>query len=173
MAEPFLAEIRIVPLNFAPQGWALCDGPLLPIAQNTALFSLVGTFYGGNGTTTFALPDLRGQAPMHPGSAPGLTPRIVGEQGGSETVQLTLGQMPAHSHLASATDTAAASTDPTGLLPAVAPDDTYQNLGRKALASMHPQAIGITGGSQAHNNMQPYLVLNFIIALTGIFPSRG
>jgi microcystin-dependent protein len=173
MADPFLAEIRIVPFTFAPVGWALCDGQVLPIAQNTALFSLLGTMYGGDGRTTFALPDLRGRTPMHPGSGPGLTVRTVGDGGGSETVQLLASQMPAHSHFAKATDNAAASADPTGLLPAVALEDTYQNLGSKTVTPMHPQAGAITGGGQPHNNSQPYLVLNFVIALQGIFPPRS
>jgi microcystin-dependent protein len=173
MSEPFLAEIRIVPFNFAPRGWAFCDGQVLPIAQNTALFSLLGTTYGGNGQTTFALPDLRGRAPMHPGNGPGLTPRMLGETGGSETVTLTAAQMPAHSHFLRGATSAATTSQPGNALPAVATEDTYQAVGTKTPAPMHSQAMGAAGSGQPHNNLQPYLTLSFIIALQGIFPPRS
>lgn len=173
MSEPFLAEIRIFAGNFAPQGWAFCDGQLLPISQNTALFSLLGTTYGGDGESTFALPDLQGRAPMHPGSGPGLTPRQLGQRGGSDTVTLTEAQIPSHTH------SLRAAPDP-GDLAAPAPQ---RSLGRSAGGfayrqtpdSMVPLAESGTpsvGGSQAHNNMQPYLTMHFIIALVGLFPSR-
>lgn len=173
MADPFIAEIRIVPFTFAPFGWAYCDGQTLPIAQNTALFSLLGTMYGGDGRTTFALPNLGGRAPMHPGSGPGLTPRAVGETGGTETVQLTVSQMPAHSHFVKSTEGQATATNPASNLPAGAPDDTYQNLGSKSLVAMDGQAIAPNGSGQPHSNLQPYLSLNFVIALQGIFPPRN
>lgn len=171
MSEPFVAEIRIFAGNFAPRGWAACNGQLLPIAQNTALFSLVGTIYGGDGRTVFGLPNLQGRAPMHPGRGPGLTFRRIGESGGTETVTLSEAQMPAHSHSVSAGLEAQSST----------PDGNY--LGQPESVMIYhtpvtPDATlagtqSATGGSQAHNNMQPYLVLNFIIALVGLFPSRS
>lgn len=173
MSEPFLAEIRIVPFNFAPVGWAFCDGQVLPIAQNIALFSLLGTNYGGNGQSTFALPDLRGRTPMHPGTGPGLTPRDLGESGGAETVTLTVAKMPAHSHFLKGVAAPATTSQPGNALPAIAPEDTYQAVGSKTPAPMHAQAISPTGGNQPHNNLQPYLTLSFIIALQGVFPSRS
>lgn len=173
MSEPFLAEIRLFPFTFAPRGWALCDGQVLPIAQNTALFSLVGTMYGGDGRSTFALPDFQGRAAMSPGQGAGLSLRTIGDSGGSETVTLTETQMPMHSHPVSATSAAAQSTMPAGAVPATAADDTYAPSGSKKLVSMDLGSIGFSGGGQPHNNLQPFLVLNFAIALQGIFPSRG
>lgn len=175
MATPFIAEIVMFGGNFAPRGWAFCQGQLLSIAQNTALFSLLGTTYGGNGQTTFALPDLRGRVPMQQGSGPGLTPRVLGEQGGTETVTLLITQMPAHNH------TAVISTKANnGPLSDNVPTNNYWAEGSYNSAtntSMNPAAvqatIGISGGSQPHNNMQPFLALNFIIATQGIFPSRN
>jgi microcystin-dependent protein len=175
MADQFVGEIRAVSFNFAPFGWALCNGQILPISQNTALFSLLGTFYGGNGTSNFALPNLQGLAPMSQGNGPGLTQRIIGETGGEPNVTLLLSQIPAHSHNAmnapaSTTGTPATNTvfggGGRGKADAYAPAP-----GSPAL--MNPLAVTTVGGSLPHNNMPPYLVLNFVIALQGIFPSRG
>lgn len=173
MSDPFVAEIRIVGFNFPPRGWATCDGQLLPISQNTALFSLLGTTYGGNGMSNFALPNLAGRAPLHPGQGPGLSLYDLGETGGSQTVQLLDSEMPAHSHFARAAEVPATANDPTDRLPAVAPEDTYQDRGGKTPAAMHSATVGVAGGGQPHNNLQPGLVLNFVIALQGIFPPRG
>jgi len=169
MATPFIAEIVMFGGNFAPRGWAFCQGQILSIAQNTALFSLLGTTYGGNGQTTFALPDLRGRVPMQQGSGPGLTPRVLGEQGGTETVTLLITQMPAHNHSLMAKTAAAGDTLPTGN---VFSEGSFY-VPPPANAVMSPTAIGVSGGSQPHNNMQPFLALNFIIATQGIFPSRN
>lgn len=174
MSEPFIAEIRIFAGNFAPRGWAFCDGQLLPISQNTALFSLIGTIYGGEGRTTTALPDLQGRAPMHPGRGPGLTVRQLGEEAGYETVTLTEQEMPAHTHVARSSTGRAAPSAPSptssftrssGLL--------YQTNTTANLVEMAAGVLTPTGGNQAHQNMQPYLTLNFIIALQGLYPSRG
>ena len=171
MSEPFIAEIKIFAGNFAPRGWALCNGQLLPLAQNTALFSLVGTTYGGNGKTTFALPDLQGRAPMHPGQGPGLSERQLGETGGVETVTVTEAQIPSHAHRAQAShgDTFADSPSALTLLGITRGHLTYAS---GSPVDMAADTLAVTGGSQPHNNMQPYLTINFIIALTGIFPYR-
>ena len=175
MADPFVAEIRIFPFNFAPRGWAFCNGQILPISQNTALFSLLGTTYGGNGQSTFALPDMQGNAPMHPGQGPGLSLHDLGETGGSETVTLLDSEMPVHSHLVRASNqqgdvqqpTATTSlARPAGALPYV-PGSPVPPLVNMAFQSLTP-----AGGSLPHNNMQPYLTLNFNIALQGVFPPR-
>jgi len=172
MADNFVGEIRIVGFNFAPNGWAECDGQLLPISQNTALFSLLGTMYGGDGRSNFALPNFKGRAAMGPGQGSGLTSRVVGENGGTETVALTVDQIPAHRHQFRATTAAATSTDPTGLLMAVPNQNAmYGTVG--TLAPLHGSSVVPTGFSYAHNNMQPYLTMNFIIALQGIFPARN
>jgi len=171
MSEPFIAEIRIFAGNFAPRNWAQCDGQLLPIAQNTALFSLVGTIYGGDGRTTFGLPNLKGRTPMHSGNGPGLSQRRVGETGGAETVTLTEAQMPSHNHVLQASDEAASANDPTGKLPAVTREDTYGTDGTSV--PMAATAMQSNGGGGAHNNLQPYLTLRFIIALFGLYPSRS
>jgi microcystin-dependent protein len=172
--DPYVGEIRLFAGSFAPRDWALCNGQLLPIQQNTALFSLLGTQYGGNGQTNFALPDLQGKAPVHQGQGPGLTPRVVGEIDGSSTAPLLINQIPAHTHVPNsqssqgvADPTNAIWTNTVGLrgpqFYGPTPDtDTQMSL----------QAIQVSGGSQPHNNMQPYLGLNYIIALTGIFPPR-
>ncbi len=173
MSDPFVAEIRIVGFNFAPRGWAACDGQLLPISQNTALFSLLGTTYGGNGFNNFALPNLAGRAPLHPGQGPGLSLYDLGESGGSQTVQLLASEMPAHSHFARAAEGPATTNDPTDQLPAIAPEDTYQDRGSKTPTAMRSDTVGMTGGGQPHNNLQPSLALNFVIALQGIFPPRS
>ena len=166
--DPFLGEIRMFGGNFAPQGWATCDGQILPIAQNTALFSLLGTTYGGNGQTTFALPDLRGRLPVHIGG--GLT---IGQAGGSETVILTTTNLPAHTHTANAASTAT-TLSPVGQYWAA---DPGANVAPYAAAPdgrvMSGTAIGAQGGSQPHANMQPFLAVTFIIALEGIYPSRS
>ena len=172
MSEPFIAEIKIFAGNFAPRGWAFCDGQLLPISQNTALFSLIGTTYGGDGRTTTALPNLQGRAPMHPGNGPGLTSRRLGQQGGVETITLTEAQMPQHQHNAvgSAGDSkeenpANHSWGKTTTSDAYRTTTNYSNLSS--------QAIQNSGGSQTHNNLQPYLALYYIIALQGLYPSRS
>ncbi len=176
MSEPFIAEIRIFAGNFAPRGWAFCDGQLLPIAQNTALFSLIGTTYGGDGRTTTALPNLQGRAPMHPGRGPGLTSRRLGQRGGSDTITLVEAQMPNHTHQLNGD---LAQTDEEGTT-----NPSNQRTGRTDasdriygtatnLVSMADAALQSSGGSQSHNNMQPFLTINFIIALVGLYPSRG
>jgi microcystin-dependent protein len=173
MADPFVAEIRIFGFNFAPTGWAFCNGQLLPLSQNTALFSLLGTTYGGDGKSTFALPDLQGNAPMHPGQGPGLSLHDLGETGGSETVTLLQSEIPAHSHTMRG-----AAQDPADVK-LVNPNATfglsqngplYQDTQNTTLA---PQDLPPAGGDLPHNNMMPYLVLNFCIALQGVFPPRG
>ena len=174
MSNPFLAEIRIFTGNFAPKGWALCDGQLMPISQNTALFSLLGTTYGGNGTSNFAIPNLQGCAPMQAGQGPGLNLRDLGETGGEQTVTLLQTEMPAHSHTAQAA-TGSSSVNPStnawgsgqkgfGTIYAPSSGNNVQ---------MHPFALSIAGGNQPHNNMPPFLGLTFIIALQGVFPARS
>ncbi len=175
MSEPFIAEIRIFAGNFAPRGWAFCDGQLLPIAQNTALFSLIGTTYGGDGKTTTALPDLQGRAPMHPGRGPGLTERRLGQVVGTEAVTITEASLPMHSHVVRATLSAGNTATPSSTT-ALAPsgfDKLYQTNTTQNLGTLDPSSVSATGGNQAHNNMQPYLALNFIIALVGLYPSRS
>lgn len=175
MADPFVAEIRIFGFNFAPKGWAFCNGQILPISQNTALFSLLGTTYGGDGKSTFALPNLQGNVPMHPGQGQGLSLRDLGQEGGSETVTLLVSEIPVHTHTLFAaggdvgeernpTDRAFARTSGVGgnLYGATNP-----------IVQMAFQALPPAGGSLPHNNMQPYLFLNFCIALQGVFPPRG
>jgi microcystin-dependent protein len=174
MSEPFIGEIIMFGGNFAPRGWALCNGQLLPIAQNTALFSILGTTYGGNGQTTFALPDLRGRLPMHPGQGPGLSNRTLGEVGGTETVTLITSQMPAHSHSLACNSNSANQTQPEGHLMAAESNgatQVYTDQGPNQ--NMSQQSIGLTGGNQPHDNMSPFLCVNFIIAIQGIFPSRN
>jgi microcystin-dependent protein len=175
MADPFVAEIRIFPFNFAPKGWAFCDGQILPLSQNTALFSLLGTTYGGDGKSTFALPDLQGNAPMHPGQGPGLSLHDLGEMGGSETVTLLESEIPAHTH------TLSASPDPADVqTPAADRSLARSNPGfayiasspQPPLASLAPEALSPAGGDQPHNNMMPYLTFYFCIALQGVFPPR-
>jgi len=157
--------------NFAPRGWAFCSGQLMSIAQDTALFALLGTTYGGDGQVTFALPDLRGRFPLGQGTGPGLTPRTVGEAAGSENVTLTQSQIPSHTHAPSASSAAATQTSPQNQVWAVGSPAPYSS-GTPA-ATMHAAAIGSTGGSQPHENMVPFLGVNFIIAVAGIFPSRN
>lgn len=172
MADPFVAEIRIFPFNFAPRGWAFCDGQLLPLSQNTALFSLLGTTYGGNGKSNFALPDLQGRAPMHPGQGPGLSLHDLGESGGSETVTLLESEIPQHSHQLRANVLDLADTNEASVnasLALSAGGTLYQTT---ANATAAPESLQPAGGDQPHNNMQPYLTLNFNIALQGVFPPR-
>jgi microcystin-dependent protein len=169
VSEPFLGQISLFPYNFAPRGWALCNGQILSIAQNTALFSLLGTTYGGNGQTTFALPDLRGRVPISSGQGPGLTNYTLGEVGGNETVSLNVNQNAAHSHLASVTNGASAGGRPAGTVPSAG--GAYAAAGDGSTFS--PSFIANAGGNQPHENRQPYLVLNYCIAVEGIFPSRN
>ena len=173
--EPFIAQIMLFGGNFAPRGWAFCDGQLLPVAENTALFSLIGTTYGGDGRTTTALPNLQGRAPMHPGRGPGLTARRLGERVGTETVTLSEAQMPAHTHTARADDTIATTDTPstTTALARSTGGSGYQNDTSANLVDLASETLSTTGGGQAHTNVQPYLTLNFIIALVGLYPSRS
>ena len=176
MSDPYIGEIRIVGFNFAPRGWAICAGQLLSISQNTALFSLLGTMYGGDGKTTFGLPNFQNNAPMHWGDGPGLTPRSEGEIGGEPTVTLITSEMPSHPHTAKASGNGASSNDPNNAIWAVGGETRggvplYNTQGPGA--SMNVGALTPAGQSQPHNNMQPYLTMNFIIALQGIFPPRG
>jgi len=174
MANPFVAEIRIFPFNFAPNGWAFCNGQILPISQNTALFSLLGTTYGGDGKSNFALPSMQGNAPMHPGQGPGLSLHDLGETGGSETVTLLESEMPSHSHGVGAQTVAlsavAAATNATLSRPASG--NLYFIPGNASVVTMNDNILTPAGGDQPHNNMQPYLTLNFCIALQGVFPPR-
>lgn len=174
MSEPFIGEIKMFAGNFAPHGYALCDGQLLPINDNQALFSLLGTTYGGDGRTTFALPDLRGRIPMHPGQGPGLSQRRLGDRQGQESVALSNSQIPAHTHTAYGTQESANSNLPGNALLATTQGNRkiYDSSG-KANAAMDPSTVGSSGGGQTHDNMQPYLCINFIIALEGIYPSRS
>jgi len=175
MSNPFVAEIRIFAGNFAPTGWATCDGQLLPISQNTALFSLLGTTYGGDGKSTFALPNLQGSAPMQQGQGPGLSLRDLGEIGGEQNVTLLQTEMPAHSHTAVAS-AGTGQPDPTGNAWASGAKG-FGNIYSPSVpannAQMNPLATSIAGGGQPHNNMMPYLCLTFIIALQGVFPPRS
>lgn len=170
MSEPFVGEIRMFAGNFAPRGWAFCDGQLLAVSQNDALFSLLGTVYGGDGRTTFGLPDMRGRLPLHAGQGPGLSERRLGSKGGSEQETLTVNQLPSHGHPFQGTAGTATTRDTVGNSPAEAQADVYvQDLSPIPLSS---QAISQVGGSRSHSNLMPYLCVNFIIALFGIYPSR-
>lgn len=170
MADPFVAEIRIFPFNFAPRGWAFCNGQLLPLAQNTALFSLLGTTYGGDGRSNFALPNLQGSAAMHRGQGPGLSLHDLGETGGSDTVTLLQTEMPSHTHTAMVGTTAALLTSPANnALTRPATGNAYAPTGG---ATGTGPLLGIAGSSQPHNNMQPYLTLDYCIALQGVYPPR-
>ena len=173
MADPFVAEIRIFPFNFAPRGWAWCDGQLLPLSQNTALFSLLGTTYGGDGKSNFALPDLQGRAPMHPGQGPGRSLHDLGETGGSDTVTLLTSEMPTHSHSLMASTSPASSRDPNGNPLARSRNGlAYQTNATQNVVGMAFEAVGVAGSGQPHNNMQPYETFYFCIALQGVFPPR-
>ena len=171
MSSPFLSEIKIFAGNFAPVGWAQCNGQLMAISQNTALFSLLGTTYGGDGKTNFALPDLQGRVPMNFGQGPGLTDVFIGEQGGVESVTLLQTEIPAHGHSLRGLGETATEPDGVGALLAATPDSKAYGSG--STVAMADGSVAPVGGSQPHNNMQPYLTLNFVIALSGIFPSRS
>jgi microcystin-dependent protein len=173
MADPFVAEIRIFPFNFAPKGWAFCNGQLLPLSQNTALFSLLGTVYGGDGKSTFALPDLEGSAAMHPGQGQGLSLRDLGQIGGAESVTLLVSEMPLHNHNIMVSPEVGDVQIPTAdvVYARSSNGNAYTN-SNSGLQLMAPQMLAPAGGSLPHNNMQPYLTLNFCIALQGVFPPR-
>jgi len=175
MSEPFLAEIRIVGFNFAPRGWAFCDGQILPINQNQSLYSLLGTTYGGDGRTSFALPELRGRTPLHVGSSNG-TSHGLGSKSGEEAVTLSVAQMPQHKHQARASSAAGSSASPAGNLWAQVTStvgNIYADPGQGAPTASLNNPVADAGGGQAHNNMQPSLALNYCIALQGLFPSRN
>lgn len=170
--DPFIAEIRIFPFNFAPKGWAWCDGQLLPLSQNTALFSLLGTTYGGDGKSNFALPDLQGRAPMHPGQGPGLSLHDLGETGGSDTVALLESEIPSHTHQLRVYASDPADTfGPAGASLARSSNGQAWSAA-SALTTMSPSALAPAGGSQPHNNMMPYLTCYFCIAMQGVYPPR-
>lgn len=170
MSEPFVGEIRMFAGNFAPRGWAFCDGQLLSVSQNDALFSLLGTVYGGDGSTTFGLPDCRGRIPLHAGDGPGLSPRRLGAKGGAERVTLTVNQLPTHAHGVNATPVGAAANSPRDALIADSSGvDVFSE--SSPSESLSPNAVTSVGGSQSHDNLMPYLCVNFIISLFGIYPS--
>ncbi len=171
MSEPFTGEIRMFAGNFAPRSWALCDGQLLAVSQNDALFSLLGTIYGGDGRTTFGLPDMRGRIPIHMGSGPGLSPRSIGGRGGAEQVTLSVNELPAHGHPHLASTQPAGRADPSAALRA--PFDDLRNEHSEGFVAMANDTVGLAGGGQAHSNVQPFTCVNFIIALFGIYPSRN
>jgi microcystin-dependent protein len=175
MATPFLAEISLFAGNFAPRGYALCNGQVIPISQNTALFSLLGTNYGGNGTANFALPDLQGRLPLHSGQGPGLSPHSLGETSGTESVTLTPSQLPGHNHTVShGAGSAADSPSPLGRYPAVPASGTpYSGTTGAQMAAGTVTSLASSGGSQPHNNLMPSLCVNFIIAMQGVFPARN
>jgi len=171
MSEPFLAEIRVVGFNFAPRGWAFCDGQILPINQNQSLYSLLGTTYGGDGRTSFALPDLRGRTPIHRSDG-----YALGQKGGEETITLTAAQIAAHSHTVKASSLPGTNTEPLGAYlaaPADPTDLTYREPQAATTTALRSGTVTNAGGGQAHNNMQPFIALNFCIALQGLFPSRN
>lgn len=170
MATPFIAQIQMFSFGFAPRNWAQCNGQLLPINQNQALFSLIGTLYGGNGTTNFALPNLQGRTPLHFGTGPGLSTRNLGEAAGEESATLTGSQMPSHTHTVAANTAAPTLGTPAGNLWA---QGSYSASGVSSMAAGVQGAIGLSGNNQPHPNLSPYLVVNFCIALSGIFPSRN
>ena len=172
--EPFIGQIMMVGFNFAPRGWANCDGQLLPISSNTALFSLLGTMYGGDGRTTFALPDLRSRVPVHVGTGPGLSSVVQGQRGGAEQVTLTESEMPSHSHNLLAAAAAASTIDPTNHSLAAEGTNTVNLYSPTApTLAMHSNSVSNTGGNQAFGIRQPFLGIRFIIALQGVFPSRN
>ena len=174
MSEPFVAEIRMFGGNFAPRGWAFCDGQLLAVSQNDALFSLIGTIYGGDGRTTFGLPDLRGRLAIHAGTGPGLSPRRLGAKGGSESETLTVNQLPSHTHPVQASSGSGTSTSPVGNYPAAVPlTAQYQNVGAGSPGTVQMEQTDAVGGSRSHTNLAPALCVHYIIALVGIYPSRN
>lgn len=174
MSEPFIGEIKMFAGNFAIRGWALCDGQLLTVSQNEALFSLLGTTYGGDGRTTFGLPDMRGRIPIHAGNGPGLTPRSIGAKFGTEHETVTANQLPNHTHTLQANTQAGAQGDAAGGTPSQSTVGVYlQSPNPASIRPLKDASIAQVGGGQQHDNMMPYLCINFIIALTGIFPSRN
>jgi microcystin-dependent protein len=173
MSSPFVAEIRMFACNFAPTGWALCNGQILPISQNTALFSLLGTTYGGDGKSNFSLPNLQNSAPMHPGQGSGLTDRVLGESGGESLVTLITSEMPSHSHIVNATANFGSRNSPVNTTPGTAPSGNPVYKSGAPNTSMDFTSTSAMGGGGPHNNMPPYLTLTFCIALQGVFPSRG
>lgn len=174
MSDPYIGEIRMFAGNYAPQGWALCNGALQSISGNEALFTLIGTTYGGDGQSTFALPDMRGRLPLHQGTGPGLTARVMGQAFGSEEVTLTATQMPSHAHMLVASTADATASVPTGAIPAGQPGDTlYLSNPAVPPTSMSPNALQPNGGSQPHDNTMPFLCVNFIISLFGVFPQQN
>jgi microcystin-dependent protein len=173
MSDPFVAEIRIFAFNFAPKGWAFCNGQLLPISQNTALFSLLGTVYGGDGRTTFALPNLTGQSAMHPGQGQGLANRVLGETGGEPYVTLLQSETPAHTHNFEASARPAAARQPSGAYLAAGQGVGMYDANTQPTTTMAPGMVTVSGGDQPHNNLMPYLVANFCIALQGVYPPRS
>jgi microcystin-dependent protein len=176
MSSPFVAEIRMWACNFAPTGWAFCNGQLLPISQNTALFSLLGTMYGGDGKSTFALPDLQGSAPLGQGQGAGLSAYFIGQQSGSEFVTLLQSEMPLHTHTLQSQNVDPAEVSapgPTVVLGKSNNGDAYAPRSSGNIVTMNLQATSVAGGSLPHNNMMPYLVVNFCIAMQGVFPPRG
>ena len=173
MAEPFIGEIQMFGGTFAPRGWAFCNGQLLPVSQNDALFSLLGTIYGGDGRTTFALPDLRSRVPIHQGQGPGLSSRTIGQRLGAERDTLTINTMPSHAHTMQASANPATLTSPAGsVLAESTPGTTMYDANDQIDATLYSGVVSYTGGGQSHNNIMPYLAVNFIIALVGIYPSR-
>lgn len=172
MSEPFVGEIRMFAGNFAPRGWAFCDGQLLAVSQNDALFSLLGTIYGGDGRTTFGLPDLRGRIPIHAGTGPGLSPRRLGAKGGAENETLTVNQMPSHTHQLRANSNNGDVASPSGHSFADSGAVQMYTTANSSPENLNNSIIGNTGGSRSHTNLQPTLCINFIIALFGIYPSR-
>ncbi|MGH3079822.1 MAG: phage tail protein [Gaiellaceae bacterium] len=173
MADPFVAEIRIFGFNFAPRGWAFCNGQLLPLSQNTALFSLLGTMYGGDGKSTFALPNIQGSSVMEPRQGPGLSDHVEGEMSGSQTVTLLQSELPAHSHAMGASADDADLTAPSAGRSLATSQGGFTYGPAANLSPLSPQALASAGGSLPHNNFQPYLTINFCIALQGVFPPRG
>lgn len=173
MADNFVGEIRVFPFNFAPTGWAQCNGQILPISQNTALFSLLGTFFGGNGTSTFALPNLQGSLPINNGQGAGLSIRDLGESGGEASVTLLQTEMPAHAHNVNCATTSNAASPANAVFGGAARGKPPAYAPGPAAVAMSPSAVSVSGGGQPHNNLPPYLVLNFCIALQGIFPARS
>ena len=174
MPDPFVAEVRIEPFNFAPTGWAECNGQLLPVSQNTALFSLLGTTYGGDGKSTFGLPDVQGRVAMHPGQGPGLSDRFLGEMSGSETTTLLVSEMPAHTHNVQGSALNASTGNPSAdaVIARGFGGFAYKASPFANSVLMSPQALTTAGGGLPHTNLMPYLVLKYIIALQGVFPAR-
>ena len=172
MSDPFVGEIRMFAGNFAPRGWAYCDGQLLAVSQNDALFSLLGTVYGGDGRTTFGLPDMRGRIPIHAGGGPGLSQRRLGSKSGAETITLTVNQIPYHDHDVPASAAGASSGNPTGNVSAATSPTNVYSTALNNPQDLSSAAISSTGGSRSHTNLMPYLCVHFIIALFGIYPSR-